>query len=75
MFNLFKKERRTSEGVRLRWLMEQIKTVRAMTQEQWIDDQIHRDPERPYIPRIAWIEQLEHWAMEEAERIAIKEAA
>lgn len=58
-------DRRRLEAMRLRTYFDQIKMVKAMTNDQWIEQWIHSN--LPWVPKQDWINQLEQWALAEAQ--------
>jgi hypothetical protein len=71
------KNRRTSAGYKLRVYIDQIKLVKAMTDEQWVDEWLKTcTADSTFILRDYWISYLEQCALEEAETmVSHKEAA
>lgn len=73
-------ERRRLEAQRLRTYVGAIKEAEATTDEAWADQwvegcRVNRDTESTFIPRSTWIAVLKHWALIEAEKLALSEAA
>lgn len=59
-------DRRTKEGYKLRVYMDQIETVKAMTDAEWVDQWAkHAKPDTPYMTRLEWIKYLEGCVMTE----------
>ncbi len=70
-----KKERRTKEAYKLRIYIDAIKTVKAMSDDEWIRQWAVSDSQDRYRSRSEWLGVLEGWAIMEADNMLIKEAA
>ena len=68
-------DRRTKEGYRLRIYMDQIKQVKAMTDEEWVNNWVIYPISDIYFTRNSWLQYLESCALIEAEKMAKGEAA
>lgn len=70
-----KKNRRTTEGYRLRVYIDAIHDAKAMTDEEWIEAWATNPAHCRYVPRNVWIAYLEQCAIREAEAFMRLEAA
>jgi hypothetical protein len=70
------KDRRTKEGYKLRVYMDQIKAVKAMTDEEWVDQWAkYSGLNDTYVTRISWISYLEQCVMNEVNSLIKRGAA
>lgn len=69
------RNRRTVEGYKLRVYIDAIKDVKAMTDQEWLDQWAISANDSPYLTRTMWISYLESCALIEAEKFATLEAA
>lgn len=65
------RERRRPEASQLRVWLDQIKTVEAMTQDEWITGQTYRDAfgVPPYLSKSTWLIYLREQALLAASRL------
>lgn len=70
-----RKNRRTTEGYKLRVYMDAIKDAKATTDAEWIEAWANNPIHSQYVPRIVWIGYLERCAIQEADRFLRLEAA
>lgn len=68
------KDRRTKEGYKLRVYMDQIREVKSMSDERWIEEFVKYNKDGPYVPRLAWLAYLEECALIEAEKLLTRVA-
>jgi hypothetical protein len=73
-------DRRREEASRLRIYIGAIREAETMTDAQWADHWVEEcrrtgDTSSQFTPRSTWIELLKHWALIEAEKLSISEAA
>lgn len=70
------RERRSPAAKRLRIYIDAIKDAEATTNEIWLEVwAAHCDADNPFIPRMVWIAILKYWALQEASKLAGREAA
>ena len=68
------KDKRTTEGYKLRVYMDAIKDAKAITDDQWVAQWI-KSVDAQWIPKSNWIAYLEQCAIGELEKIYRREAA
>jgi hypothetical protein len=68
-------DRRTKEGYKLRIYIDQIRLIKAMSVDQWVDLQASFPSTERYVSKDMWLSYLEGCAILEAEKLIKTEAA